>query len=58
MRKKRPGRPAIPKNERKIESIRVAVTEAEKRQIEKVAKASGMSISDYVRFMILGAVSE
>lgn len=54
MAKKRQGRPPIPKADRRLDSIRVAVTESEKKQIEKAAKAQELSISDYARNLLLG----
>lgn len=54
VKKKRPGRPTVPKAERRTGSIRVAVTEREKKEIEKAAKDAGLSISDYGRIKLIG----
>ena len=51
--KKRQGRPPKPKDERRVESVRIALTAAEKRQIERAAASAGLSISDFGRISLL-----
>lgn len=55
-RRKNFGRPKIPKEERLVKNISVVVTDAENKKIEKLAKKSGLSKSNFVRRIILDSI--
>jgi hypothetical protein len=46
---KRAGRPEIPASQRREVILRFVVTKADAGKIRKKAKASGMTISEYLR---------
>jgi len=55
-RRKNFGRPKIPKEDRLVKNISVVVTDAENKKIEKLAKESGLSKSNFVRRIILDSI--
>ena len=51
------GRPRLPKGESKSEIVRVRVTPLELNHIESAASRAGQDISEWVREVMLDAVS-
>lgn len=51
--KKRIGRPPKPKEDRRVESIRIALTTTERDQLESAANIADVSISEAGRVAIL-----
>lgn len=45
---RRPGRPRVPESMRRDTWIRIRVTAAEKKAIEKIAHRNGLSLSKYL----------
>jgi hypothetical protein len=48
-RKRKPGRPALPKNRYRGELITVRLQPGERAEFEKLARANKMSLSDWIR---------
>jgi predicted HicB family RNase H-like nuclease len=46
---KKPGRPTLPKGEAKAETLRIRVTPSELRGYAAKAKASKLSVSEWIR---------
>lgn len=46
---KKVGRPALPKGEAKGETLRIRVTPSELRAFEGLAKASKLTVSEWIR---------
>lgn len=46
---KKPGRPSLPKGEAKGETLRIRVTPSELKGYGAKAKASGLSVSEWIR---------
>jgi hypothetical protein len=46
---KKPGRPALPKGEAKAETLRIRVTASELKGYGAKAKASGQTVSEWIR---------
>jgi hypothetical protein len=53
---RKPGRPKLPKGNAKAGYLRVRLTAGKLRAVEAAAKASGQSVSEWVRGKI-GAIS-
>jgi hypothetical protein len=51
------GRPPIPKKERKATLLSVRLTEEERRDVERAAKAAGVGLSEWARRVLLSAVA-
>jgi hypothetical protein len=49
MRKRNVGRPPKPKAERKSRMVRLRMSEAEYRALERKAKAKGLTVSEFLR---------
>jgi hypothetical protein len=49
----KPGRPPLPKGNAKAGFLRVRVTSGELQAIEKVAKANGQTMSEFIRGKLL-----
>lgn len=47
--RKRVGRPEVPESQRRTAILRFVVTKSEAAKIRKKAKASGLTISEYLR---------
>jgi len=46
---KKPGRPSLPKGEAKAETLRIRVTPGELKGFAAKAKASGQTVSEWIR---------
>ena len=46
---RKPGRPKLPDEDRKSKTIKVRVTEDEKKQIEKAAQKENITTTEYIR---------
>jgi len=46
---KKPGRPTLPKGEAKAETLRIRVTPSELKAFGAKAKASGQTVSEWIR---------
>ena len=49
MKKKRMGRPVDPKIGRRSKMVKLRMSEAEYRKLEQIAKAKGLSVSEFLR---------
>jgi hypothetical protein len=49
MKKSRMGRPPKPKAERKSKLIQLRISRAEHKRLEELAKAEGLSVSEFLR---------
>jgi predicted HicB family RNase H-like nuclease len=47
--KKRMGRPPKPRAERKTRTVRLRMSSAEHKKLEELAKAEGLSVSEFLR---------
>lgn len=57
MKPPRIGRPPIAKKDRKATLLSVRLTEAERRIVERAAKASGVGLSEWARRSLLALAS-
>jgi hypothetical protein len=51
------GRPPLAKKERKATLLSVRLTEEERREVERAAKAAGVGLSEWARRVLLTACS-
>lgn len=54
MRERKVGRPALPAEDRKSESVRIRLSTAELHDVKKKAEAEEVSVSSYIRERIKG----
>lgn len=57
MKAPRIGRPPIAKKERKATLLSVRLTEDERREVERAAKAAGVGLSEWARRTLLAAIA-
>jgi len=55
-KKRKPGRPKLPKGEAKGKIVPVRFTADERKAVESAAKANNQTLSDFVRSTIRAAV--
>ena len=58
MKPPRIGRPPLAKKERKATLLSVRLTEEERRDVERAAKASGVGLSEWARRVLLASAFE
>jgi hypothetical protein len=51
------GRPPLARKERKATLLSVRLTEDERRDVERAAKAAGVALSEWARRVLLSAAS-
>jgi predicted HicB family RNase H-like nuclease len=51
------GRPPLAKKERKATLLSVRLTEEERREVERAAKAAGVGLSEWARRVLLSAAT-
>jgi len=54
-KKRKPGRPKLPKGEAKGKIVPIRLTKAEAEQLTKAAKSSDRTLSEWIRRTVLAA---
>ena len=55
---KKPGRPPLPKGNAKAVMLRVRITPEEQAEVEKAAKASKKTVSEWIRSTLLVTIGD
>ena len=56
-KKRKPGRPKLPKGEAKGKIVPIRFTKAEAGQLAEAAKRNGLTISEWIRRTVLAALN-